>query len=80
VVATDGASLNPKNRGFEDQSEPFPYSFQGIGSGKILSLLKTPKLPLIGMVILTFFLVLVISKNPASIRTIKSTIFVDISI
>jgi hypothetical protein len=26
-LPTDGASLNPKNQGFEDQIEAFPYSF-----------------------------------------------------
>ena len=36
-----------KNQVFEDQSEPFPYSFRGFTIRKILSLLKTQIPPLL---------------------------------
>jgi hypothetical protein len=32
-----GPSLKPKNLRFEDQIEPFPYSFQPVTVGKILA-------------------------------------------
>ena len=35
----DGASLNPKKLRFEDQIEAFPFYFQGVGSGKIFTVL-----------------------------------------
>jgi len=46
-VVAMGDIFKPKNRGFEDQIEPFPYSFQGPTFGKIVTLLKAQKSPII---------------------------------
>lgn len=35
---------------FEDQSEPFPYSFRLLAIGKMLSLLKDQETPIMGVV------------------------------
>jgi hypothetical protein len=43
----DRAHLTPKTLRFEDQIESFPLPFHGLTIGKILSLLKTQKIPII---------------------------------
>ena len=56
MAATDGVSLNPKNRRFEYQIETFPNYFRYLTIGKILSLFGGPKHPQHLGALLTSFL------------------------